>query len=69
MHIHKLEEHRGGFNSYHREYKCNSFEWDRCEVFMKDNPVAIPVIKPRDVDDLLDIDYGYRGRPRKSNSC
>jgi len=42
------------FNPYHRECKGNNSEWDGCEVFMKDNPVVVPVFEPHDVDDFLD---------------
>ena len=43
-----------GSNSYHSGCKSNNFDWDGCEVFLKDNPVVISVIEPRDVDNFLD---------------
>ena len=42
-----------GFNPYHRECKGNKFEWDGYEVIMKDNPVVILVLEPREVDNFL----------------
>jgi hypothetical protein len=42
--------------SYHSEYKGNSFEWDRCEVVVKDNADVVIVLEPRFVDNFLD--YG-----------
>jgi len=40
----------------HSEYKGNSFEWDGCEVFVKDNADVVLVLEPRDIDNFLD--YG-----------
>jgi len=40
----------------HSEYKSNSFEWDGCEVFMKDNADVVLVLEPHDIDNFLD--YG-----------
>jgi hypothetical protein len=43
-----------GFSPYHRECKGNNFEWDGCEVFMKENADVVLVLEPRDIDSFLD---------------
>jgi len=42
------------FHPYHCEYKGNNFKWDGCEIFMKDNPVVLLILEPREIDDSLD---------------
>lgn len=41
-------------NSYQREGKGNCWDWHRGEIFMKSNAVGIFVLKPHDIDNLLD---------------
>ena len=41
-------------NPYHRKCKSNSFDWNRREEFMENNPVSIFVLEPRHIDCLLD---------------
>jgi hypothetical protein len=44
------------FNPHHRDCKGYDFEWDRVEVFMKDNADVVLVLEPRDIDNFLN--YG-----------
>lgn len=43
-----------GFDSYHRQCKGKSLDWNRSEVFVEDNPIIILVLEPRHIDSLLD---------------
>jgi hypothetical protein len=54
-------------NPYHHEHKGNCFKWDGCEVFIKDNPIVLLVLEPREIDNSLDngITIWVMGRPAK----
>ena len=41
-------------SSYQRKGKGNCWDWYRGEIFMEDNAVGIFVLKPHDIDNLLD---------------
>ena len=49
-----LKDSKARPQSYQRECQGNSFDWDRCEIFMKDNPVSVLVLKPHHINNLLD---------------
>jgi hypothetical protein len=53
------------FHPYHRERKGNSFKWNGCEVIIKDNPIVLLVLEPREIDNSLDsgITIWVMGRP------
>ena len=42
--------------SHHSECKGNSCQWNRCEVFLKDNADVILVLEPGEVDNFLDYE-------------
>ena len=41
------------FLSYRSECKGYSFDLDGCKVFIKDNPVVLLVLEPREIDGFL----------------
>ena len=41
-------------NPYHRDYQGNGLDWNWREVFTEDNPVSVLVLKPYNIDSLLD---------------